>query len=104
MGYDTVEKAETLRNFGICVPESEAVELDEGEFYDWQLQGCRVETLDGSEVGIVAELMRNGGTEILVVKGAERHLIPFAETICPEADVENKLIRTTRRTDCWSFR
>jgi 16S rRNA processing protein RimM len=94
VGYDTVEKAEALRNFEICVPESEAVELDEGEFYDWQLQGCRVETLDGSEVGIVAELMRNGGTEILVVKGAEKdHLIPFAETICPEVDVENKLIR-----------
>lgn len=93
-GYDTVEKAEPLRNFEICVPESEAVELDEGEFYDWQLQGCRVVTLDGSEVGIVTELMRNGGTEILVVKGAEKdHLIPFAATICPEVDIENKLIR-----------
>ena len=37
-GYDTVEKAESLRNFEICVPESEVVELDEGEIYDWQLQ------------------------------------------------------------------
>ncbi|MBK9766536.1 MAG: hypothetical protein IPP63_05695 [Chloracidobacterium sp.] len=38
--------------------------------------------------------MRNGATEILVVKGVEKdHLIPFAETICPEVDIENKLIR-----------
>lgn len=93
-GYETIEKAESLRNFEICVPESEAVELDEGEFYDWELQGCRVETLDGAEVGVVTELMRNGGTEILVVKGGEKdHLIPFAETICPEVDIENRVIR-----------
>lgn len=93
-GYDTIEKAEALRNFEICVPESEAVELDDDEFYDWELQGCRVETLEGTEVGVVTELMRNGGTEILVVNGGEKdHLIPFAETICPEVDIENKLIR-----------
>ena len=39
------------------------------------------------------ELMRTGGTEILIVKGAEKeYLIPFAETICVEVDIENKLI------------
>ncbi len=32
-GYDTVEKAESLRNFEICVPESEVVELDEGALF-----------------------------------------------------------------------
>ena len=93
-GYDKIETAEVLRGTEICVPESEAVELDEGEFFDWELQGCRVETLDGAEVGEVTELLRNGGTEILVVRSGERdHLIPFAESICPEVDIENKLIR-----------
>lgn len=93
-GYDTIETAEALRGVEICVPESEAVELEDDEFFDWELQGCRVETLDGESVGTVSEVLRNGGTEILVVKGGDKdHLIPFAETICPEVDVENKLIR-----------
>lgn len=93
-GYDTIEKAETLRGCEICVPESEAVDLDEGEYFDWELEGCRVETLDGNTVGVVTGVMRNGGTEILIVKNGESdHLIPFAETICPEVDIENKLIR-----------
>src|SRR5262249_51203784 len=39
-GVDSVEGAETLRNAEICVRESEAVELDEDEFFDWQLEGC----------------------------------------------------------------
>ena len=93
-GYDSIEQGETLRGAEICVPENEAVELEEGEFFDWQLEGCKVETLDGAEIGVVTELMRTGASEILVIKGGEKEfLIPFAETICPEVDIENKLIR-----------
>ncbi len=93
-GYGSIERAEELRGIEICVPESDAVELEADEFFDWQLHGCRVETLDGAEVGTVTEVLRNGGTEVLVVKAADKdHLIPFAEAICPEVDIENKAIR-----------
>ncbi len=38
--------------------------------------------------------MRTGATEILVVAGVHKeYLIPFAEAICIEVDVENKLIK-----------
>ena len=91
---DSIEAAENLRNAEICVPESEAVALEEDEYFDWELAGCEVETVEGEKIGCVKELMRTGGTEILVVEGAEKEfLIPFAETICTEVDVENKLIR-----------
>jgi 16S rRNA processing protein RimM len=92
--FNSIELAETLVNAEICVPESEAVELEEDEFYDWQLEGCKVETLEGEPIGIVKEVMRTGGTENLVVTGETKdYLIPFAETICTEVDVEQKLIR-----------
>lgn len=94
VGYDTIESGETLRNVEICVPESEAVELDDDEYFDWELTGCKVETIDGVIVGEVRELMRTGGTELLVVAGeSKEYLIPFAETICVEVDIENKVIR-----------
>ena len=93
-GIDYIDLAETLRNAEICVGESDAVELEEGEFFDWQLAGCKVETIGGESLGIVKELMRTGGTEILVIAGEDReYLVPFAESICVEIDVENKLIR-----------
>lgn len=90
---DSVEVAETLRDAEICVAESDVCELEEGEYFDWQLAGCKVETVDGVGIGIVRELMRTGGTEILVVDGDKEYLIPFAATICVEVDVVNKLIR-----------
>lgn len=94
VGFDTIESGETLRNVEICVPEPDVVELDEDEYFDWELAGCKVETIEGTEIGEVRELMRTGGTELLVVAGeSKEYLIPFAETICVEVDIENKLIR-----------
>lgn len=92
--FNKIETAETLRNSEVCVPESEAVALEEDEFYDWELEGCEVETVEGEKLGRVKEVMRTGGTENLVVQGEDKdYLIPFAETICIEVDIENKLIR-----------
>jgi 16S rRNA processing protein RimM len=92
-GYDSVESADTLRNAEICVAESEAVELEDNEFFDWELIDCRVETVNGEKIGKVREVMRTGGTEVLIVANEEKEfLIPFAETICVEVDVERKFI------------
>ena len=92
--FDSIEAAESLRGFEICVPESEAVELEDDEFFDWELEDCRVETVDGERIGRVKEVLRTGGTEILVVAGAAKEfLIPFAASVCTEVDVENKLIK-----------
>ncbi|HLM61112.1 MAG TPA: ribosome maturation factor RimM [Pyrinomonadaceae bacterium] len=93
-GYDSIEAVEELRNCEICVAEDQAVELETDEFFDWELESCAVETVEGVKLGIVKEVMRTGGTEVLVVAGeTKEYLIPFAETICTEIDVENKLIK-----------
>ena len=92
-GYDSIEAGETLRDAEICIPEKEAVDLGEDEYFDWQLVGCKVEKSGGEELGEVAEIMRPGGTELLVVRGDREYLIPFVNAICVDVDIENKLIR-----------
>jgi 16S rRNA processing protein RimM len=94
VGFDSVEAAETLRGGEICVTETEAVELEDDEFFDWELVDCSVETVEGERIGTVREVMRTGGTEILVVAGdTKEYLIPFAETICTDVDIVKKLIK-----------
>jgi 16S rRNA processing protein RimM len=95
--YDTPEAARELIGCKLSVPEDEIVALEEDEFYDWELEGCRVETIEGKSIGVVREVMRASENELLVVDSeTERgrdYLIPFASAICVEVDVENKLIR-----------
>jgi len=90
---DSIEEAELLRNAEICIDEAQAVELEDGEFFDWQLEGCEVVTLTGEAVGRVRELLRTGGTEVLIIGGDGREvLVPFAESICVDVDIEKKRI------------
>jgi 16S rRNA processing protein RimM len=95
-GFDSPEASAALAGCELAVPESEAVELEEGEFYDWQLEGCRVETIEGVHVGTVREVLHTGGeAPVLIIRDeAEReNLVPLAESICVEIDVDAKLIR-----------
>jgi 16S rRNA processing protein RimM len=94
VGYDSVEASETLRNAEICVSENAVVELDDDEYFDWEIEGCRVEMIGGETLGTVRELQRTGGTEnLLVDDGDKDYLIPFARSICVDVDIENRLIK-----------
>jgi 16S rRNA processing protein RimM len=95
-GFDSPEASAALAGCELAVPESEAVELEEGKYYDWQLQGCRVETVEGREVGTVREVLHTGGeAPVLVVldDAGRENLVPLAESICVRVDVGAKLIR-----------
>ena len=94
-GYDTPEAAQGLVGWELTVPESEAVELEEGEYYDWQLVGCRVETVDNRSVGTVREVLHAGAAPVLVIRDERdrENLVPLAESICVEVDTEARLIR-----------
>jgi 16S rRNA processing protein RimM len=95
-GFDSPEASAALAGCMLAVPESEAVELEEGEFFDWQLEGCRVVTVGGTEVGTVREVLHTGGeAPVLVILdgGGRENLVPLAESICVEIDVDAKLIR-----------
>ena len=93
-GFDTVEAGKSLVGFEFGLPEAERIELDEDEFYDWELEGCLVKSKSGSVVGKVREVMRTGGVEILVVENESglKVLIPMAAEIVVEVDIVNKRI------------
>jgi 16S rRNA processing protein RimM len=94
-GYSSIDEAQKLVGHELTVPEAERVQLEEDAFYDWELEGCSVETLEGTQLGAVTEVIRTGGVEILVVKNNAGHeyLIPLAEDICVEIDIASKRIR-----------
>jgi 16S rRNA processing protein RimM len=93
-GYDTVEAAKALVGYEFGLPEAERVELPEDEFYDWELEGCSVESNLGLSLGKVREVLRTGGVELLVVENEERRevFIPMAASIVIEIDIAHKKI------------
>ena len=94
-GYDSVDAAKALVGYELALPAEERIELPADQFYEWELAGCRVETVVGETIGNVQRIMRTGGVEILVVtnQAEKEFLIPMAREICVEIDIANKLIR-----------
>lgn len=79
--------AEALRGNELVVPREEARELGEGEYWDFELVGCTVQTVEGEHIGRVREVLHPPANEILVVGDAGReHLIPFIRDVVRAVD------------------
>ena len=71
-GIEDRNAAEDIRGMDVSIYVSDLEELPEGEHYVRDLIGCRViDTTDGSEVGILTDVIQNTAQSILEVRTAE---------------------------------
>jgi 16S rRNA processing protein RimM len=84
----SVDAAMKLVGRLVAIPASDALPLPEGQFYPWQLEGARVTTEDGREVGRLAGIEPSPGHDLWVVRGDGReHLIPAVPEIVIDVDI-----------------
>ena len=92
-GYDDADRAEELRGASLVITPDELVELDDDEYYVFDLEGCEVVTVDGQPLGVVTKVDDYGAAPLLSVKTEKKEvLIPLTRDICPDVDVDNKKI------------
>jgi 16S rRNA processing protein RimM len=87
-GCETVEAAGALVGRLVALPVDEALPLAPGRFYPWQLEGCRVLTEDGRDVGHVTRIEQSAAQDLWVVSdGGRERLIPAVAEIVVEVDL-----------------
>ena len=92
-GMESRDAAESLAGVELRVPEEALQALEPGRYYQYQLVGCTVETVEQSHVGTVARVEGGPGTSHLVVQGVRGEiLLPLAQAICVEVDVAARRI------------
>jgi len=90
-GCDDRNAAEELRDMLVQIPIEEAVPLEEGEYYHFQLIGMHVETEGGKQLGQVAEVLETGTHDVYLVRGRGGEvLLPAVEDVVLELDLEQK--------------
>ena len=81
------DTAESLRGTLFVVDSADLPPIDEPDtYYDHQLEGLRVRTTAGQDVGVVTEVLHTPGGELLAVRretgaGAGETLVPFVGAI-----------------------
>lgn len=89
-GYPDRDAADTLRGALLQVPESEAIPLEEGEYFLHQLEGLAVYTEKGAYVGRLGEVLETGANNVFVVDGpGGQHLLPDIPDVIKDIDIEN---------------
>ena len=68
--------------------------LPDGEFYWYELIGCRVDSESGEPAGVVREIWETGAHDVLVVEDEDgaRRLIPTAQELMTKIDLEGRRI------------
>ena len=81
--------AEQLRGMLVQIPFEDAIPLEEGEYYHFQLVGMRVETESGEWLGRVTEVLDTGANDVYVVHGPRGEvLLPAIDSVVLELDIE----------------
>lgn len=72
---DDRDAAEQLREMLVQIPVEDAVPLENGEYYLYQLIGVSVETAGGEKLGEVVDVIETGANEVYVVRGPSGELL-----------------------------
>jgi 16S rRNA processing protein RimM len=92
-GVDSRDRAEELRGGRLEVAPGDVPPAPEGQFYQFELVGCRCFDARGAELGVVEDLLEDGGGSILSVRdGDGRLLIPFVRAYLRRVDVAERRI------------
>ncbi|HAX74161.1 MAG TPA: ribosome maturation factor RimM [Firmicutes bacterium] len=91
---NSINDVEKYKGCSLLVSMDDISDLDEHEFYYFEIIGCQVVTTEGKEVGEVSEILTTGANDVWVVKrqGQKEALIPYIEHIVKSVDVDQKLI------------
>lgn len=92
-GIDDRDAAALLRGYTIEVLREEFAPTEEDEFYWADLLGMAVHNREGVVLGEVANLLKTGAHDVLVVQGEHgEKLIPFVSQYVDDVDTENRII------------
>ena len=87
-GFRDRGQAQRLAGLWLCVPQSQVPSAQEGEYFHYQLIGLKVRTVEGEDLGELAEILETGSNDVYVVTGPDGDiLIPALAKVVREIDI-----------------
>lgn len=93
-GIEDADAAETLRNFDITIPLSQLAILPPDSYYQHDILGLHVCTVEGRDVGKIVDIMITGSNDVYVIKAADggQVLIPAIKEVVKQVDLIRKMM------------
>jgi 16S rRNA processing protein RimM len=91
-------EAEEVRGLWLYVPEADAGELEEGQYWIHDIIGLQVVTVDGMQIGKITDVMATGANDVYVVRPAadinqgRDVLLPAIADVVERVDLEQRIM------------
>ncbi len=93
-GIDDATTADTLRNLDLSIPLDKLAALPPNSYYQHDILGLHVATLNGRELGTIIEIMETGSNDVYVVKGEDgkQVLLPAIKDVVKQVDLIRQMM------------
>ena len=91
----TIEEAEKIKNLQLKIDEQNLSELEEGEFYFYEIIGCEVfDDENSNKIGNIIDILQTGANDVWVIKdiNGKEQLIPYINDVVKNIDIKNKKV------------
>lgn len=87
--------AQMLRGALLQIPRSQAIELEEDEYFIFEIIGAKVITDQGEELGELIDVLETGANDVYEVKtpDGKEILIPVIPDCVLDVDTDNKIVK-----------
>ncbi len=94
-GYDNINDVERYKRCPLLVERSEAVPLEEDEYYITDMIGIQVTTDEGEDFGVLKDVMATGANDVYVIDhpSAGEVLVPAIKECILEVDIPGRKMK-----------
>jgi 16S rRNA processing protein RimM len=93
-GIDDADTAESLRDQNLAIPVSELAQLPPDSYYQHDILGLMVITLNGQKLGSIVDIIVTGSNDVYVIKAPDgsQVLIPAIKDVIKQVDLIRRTI------------
>ena len=93
-GIADANTAEKMRNFDLSIPESQLAQLPPDSYYQHDILGLQVVTIQGRTIGPIVDIIVTGSNDVYVIKSPDgkQKLIPAIKDVVKQVDLQRKVM------------
>lgn len=94
--YNNINEVEKFKNQNVYVDEEDKIELNDNQFFIFDIIGCTVLDTSDKEIGTVIDIIQSGLSDVYIIKDNsidKEYLIPAVREFIKDINIEEKIIK-----------
>ncbi len=101
-GIERIEEVGPLVGKEILIEKRSLPDLQEGEYYWFDILGIEVETPEGKRIGKVKKIFPTGANDVYVIEGKRKEIfLPATEEVIQSIDIKKGRMKVIRMEGLW---